>query len=114
MYMLFVTNRMAFLEHRNVLQLATLPENINPRTLSERKTEDTFVFGGILSEYHKLSNFFKYNNKHRGKTFNCVEQSFQWSKEMLFGDYKTASAVLSSTNPTQQKNLNKNVSGFDK
>ena len=82
-----------------VEDLATLPEYINPRTLSERKTENTLVFGGILSEYHELSNFFKCNIKHRGKTFNCVEQSFQWSKAMLLGT--TEQQALFSVPQTQ-------------
>ena len=38
--------------------LAALPNTINPRTVSEKKTDSALVFGGVLSDCHELSNFF--------------------------------------------------------
>ena len=38
--------------------LVALPNTINPRTVSEKKTDSALVFGGVLSDYHELSNFF--------------------------------------------------------
>ena len=43
----------------SVDDLQNLPAPINPRTLSEVRSGDVLIFGGILSEYHELSNFYK-------------------------------------------------------
>ena len=94
--------------------LAALPNPINPRTLSEKKTDSALVFGGVLSEYHELSNFFKCSVKYKGKTFNCVEQCYQWSKATFFNDYKTARAIIGTKDPSRQKFLSKHISGFVK
>ena len=42
-----------------------LPSNIHPRTLLEKKSKDLICFGGILSEYHDLSNFYKCDIKYQ-------------------------------------------------
>ena len=94
--------------------LGTLPEPIHPRTLSEKKTDSVFVFGGVLSQYHEFSNFYKCPIRYKGKIFNCVEQCYQWSKAMLFNDHRTARAITSTTDPARQKYLSKHISGFVK
>ena len=42
----------------DVDKLHTLPTEIHPRSISELRTGDVFLFGGLNSEYHELSNFY--------------------------------------------------------
>ena len=94
--------------------LAAFPNLINPKTLSEKKTDSALVFGGSLSDHHELSNFFKCSAKYKGKTFNCVEQCYQWSKATFFRDYKNTRAFIGTKDPSTQVFLSKHFSGFVK
>ena len=96
----------------DVDKLHTLPTEIHPRSISELRTDDVLLFGGLNSEYHELSNFYRCPIKYKNKTFNCVEQCYQYEKAMKFGDLKTASAILRSEDPADQKYLGKKISGF--
>lgn len=48
-----------------------------------------------------------------GKSFNCAEQYMMWRKASLFGDYDTAKAILGTTSAKKQKQLGRQVKGFD-
>ena len=93
--------------------LHSLPSNIHPRTLSEKRSKDLLCFGGILSEYHELSNFYKCNIKFQNVKFSSLEQCYQWCKATLFDDDRTAHMIMKSTSPSEMKQLGRNVSGFD-
>ena len=51
----------------DVDKLHTLPTEIHPRSIFELRTDDSLCFGGLNSEYHELSNFYrcpiKYNKQ---------------------------------------------------
>ena len=96
----------------SVDDLQNLPEPINPRTLSEVRSGDVLIFGGILSEYHELSNFYKCPITYKKKTFNCLEQGYQYAKAVLFNDIETADAILSASSPAKQKFLGSKVKGY--
>jgi ribA/ribD-fused uncharacterized protein len=48
-----------------------------------------------------------------GLTFNTAEQYMMYEKALLFEDYNTASKLLTTTNPRQQKELGRQVINFD-
>ncbi len=48
-----------------------------------------------------------------GVLFNCTEQYMMYQKAMLFGDRKTAEAILDAKTPHGQKILGRQVNGFD-
>ena len=89
----------------DVDKLHTLPTEIYPRSISELRTDDVLLFGGLNSEYRELSNFYRCPVKYKNKTFNCVEQCYQYEKAMKFGDLKTATAILRSEDPADQNTL---------
>ena len=97
----------------NVNNLHKLPTCIHPRTLSEKRSKGILCFGGILSEYHEFSNFFKCGLTYKNIKFNSVEQAYQYCKALLFGDDRTAYLILCAVCPTKIKLLGKGVSGFD-
>ena len=96
----------------SVDDLQNLPAPINPRTLSEVRSGDVLIFGGILSEYHELSNFYKCPITYKKNTFNCLEQGYQYTKAVLFNDKETAGAILSASSPAKQKFLGSKVKGY--
>ena len=68
--------------------LHALPKEINPRSLSEMKTNEVLVFGGINSDYHGLSNYCPCEFTFRKQKFNCAEQAYQHSKAISIVSYK--------------------------
>ena len=48
-----------------------------------------------------------------GIRFNCAEQYMMYEKAMYFGDLKRAQAILDSEDPSEQKQLGREVEGFD-
>ena len=81
--------------------LHSLPSNIHPRTLSEKRANDLLCFGGILSEYHELSNFYKCDIDYQNVQFSPLEQCYQWCKATLFDDDRTAHLIMTSTSPSE-------------
>ena len=65
-----------------------------------------------MSEYHELSNFYKCPITYKKKTFNCLEQGYQYAKAVLFDDIETADAILSASSPAKQKFLGSKVKGY--
>jgi len=45
--------------------------------------------------------------------FNCAEQWMMWKKACLFGDARSARAILATNNPKAQKAIGRGVAGFD-
>ncbi len=48
-----------------------------------------------------------------GVRYNCCEQYMMYKKAQLFADRKGAQAILAATDPAQQKQLGREVEGFD-
>ena len=93
--------------------LHNLPVSIHPRTLSEKRSRGVLCFGGILSEYHEFSNFYRCDIRYRNMRFTSVEQAYQYIKAVYFNDNRSAYLILRNRCPTQIKMLGRNVSGFD-
>ncbi len=49
-----------------------------------------------------------------GVQYNCAEQYMMYRKAVLFGDTETAGRILAARTPREQKELGRNVRGFDK
>ena len=97
----------------SVNNLHQLPVDINPRTLAEVKTDDVLIFGGINSDYYELSNYYGCDITYQNRKFNSIEQCYQHSKAVMFGDTRAATAILRATDPGEQKFLAKNIRGFN-
>jgi len=53
-----------------------------------------------------------YDEKH-GVNFNTAEQGMMYYKAILFGDNEIAAKILESKNPKEQKDLGRQVKGYD-
>ena len=89
-------------------KLHHLPDDIDPRTLAEVKTEKVLIFGGINSDYHDLSNYYGCDISYQNQKFNSIEQCYQHSKAMMFGDNREAASVLRASDPGDNENDNDN------
>lgn len=63
---------------------------------------------------HPFSQWHKCSFEIDGVTFNSAEQYMMYGKAMLFGDEITAKKILESKNVREQKQLGRQVVGFDK
>lgn len=66
-----------------------------------------FFHNGFLSQWHP-SKF-----KDGGLTFDNCEQYMMFSKAKLFGDERSASLIMSNSEPSFVKKVGRSVSGFD-
>lgn len=48
-----------------------------------------------------------------GQAFNCAEQYMMYGKALLFGDSETAAKILKAETPKEQKELGRQIKGFD-
>lgn len=73
------------------------------------KITDQYVFfwDGVYS------NWFPCTFNVDGKVFNCTEQYMMYMKAFTFGDYETAEQIMKSKSPKVQKELGRQVKGFD-
>lgn len=92
--------------------LHTLPSMLRPRALAERSDDNILVFGGVTSNHHPLSNFYKKSFVLDDVTFSCSEQAFQFQKAILFGDQSSADRILKETYPASMRYFGKHVKGY--
>lgn len=89
--------------------LHTLPKKINPATLSYKTNQESYVVGGIFSEYNKLSNWSKSDFTFKDHDYISIEQGWQHRKALLAGDQISAHKIMCSTKPKSAKELGRNV-----
>lgn len=70
--------------------------------------EYVFFYGGIYSQWFPCE--FVIFNQH----YNCAEQFMMAQKAIMFKDIDTLNKILVSQDPYEQKQLGKQVKGFDK
>ena len=67
----------------------------------------TFFWSGPFSNWAKTKFVYK------GVEFSSSEQAMMWEKANLFGDTETADKILNTSNPREQKQLGREVKGYD-
>jgi len=79
----------------------------------ERKKLEINKISSFRGKYFFLSNFFPCDISHRDKTFQNVEQCFQYEKAIIFHDEYTTNKILAAPNPTDAKKLGKTIKNFN-
>ena len=82
--------------------LDKLPDKLQPKHLSELKTDSVIFF---YDSY--LSNFFRVNFMINGINYLSVEQYYQYQKAKLVNNEEIASKILTSVYPKEQHQLGK-------
>ena len=93
--------------------LNELSGELNMRTFSERSNDKVVVFGGLYSNFHPLSNFYRSPIIFRNKKYQTLEQAYQHTKALLFKDDDTAASILAADSPSEAKKLSYNIKGFN-
>lgn len=82
-----------------------------------RKTAGTPIFFfkddeqpyGFLSQWYRR----RFTDPDSGLEFSCTEQWMMWNKAQLTGDETSAKATMATISPRKQKQLGRDVRGFD-
>ena len=98
----------------SVEDLHKLPHDLHPSNLSKKENDQWLIFGGILSQYNCLSNFYKSKLIHDDTEFDTIEAAYQYTKATRFHDKACANNVILAQSPSEAKSLGSNVKGFKK
>ncbi|KAH0159541.1 DUF1768-domain-containing protein, partial [Aureobasidium melanogenum] len=104
-------------------QQSTTPNPNKPNTeptkptLLTRTTINTPLFffkddeqpHGFLCQWYRC----RFTDPTSGLEFSCAEQYMMWNKAHLAGDEGFAKAIMATTSPRKQKQLGRDVQGFD-
>ncbi|THV72847.1 DUF1768-domain-containing protein [Aureobasidium pullulans] len=64
---------------------------------------------GFLCQWYRS----RFKDPDSGLEFNCAEQWMMWNKAQLAGDATSARTIMATTSPRKQKQLGRDVEGFD-
>ena len=92
--------------------LDELTDELSMKTFSERSNDKVVVVGGIYSNFHPLSNFYSSPITFRNQNYKTLEQGYQHTKAMVFGDVATAADIMVTNNPALAKKLSYNIKNF--
>ena len=90
--------------------LHMLPEHINPKTLSYRSNDTTYVTGGLYSQYNLLSNWSRTPFSYNGIRYDNIEQCWQHQKAVRCSEDKVAYDILCTPDPRDAKELGRSIS----
>jgi len=81
---------------------------------AEKPEQFTLFYDGVFSNWYIAP--FKDAEKldEKANVFNCVEQYMMYNKALVFCDFETASKIMQTSSPRRQKELGREVKGFDK
>ena len=93
--------------------MKNLPDDINPCYISQRSSENIVCFGGRLSRFNPLSNFYETPFTHDRIRFSSSEQALQHAKAVKFGDTSRTQLILNSSDCNEQERLGRHVTDFN-
>ena len=79
-----------------------LPNELNPRSISEKSNEHAIAFLGLHSPF---SNFHDSSFKHDGRSYSCAEQFIQPQKAEKYNDDAAKSKIMLACDPKEMKLL---------
>ncbi|CAD0106152.1 unnamed protein product [Aureobasidium uvarum] len=91
--------------------------NTQPTKADQRNTSGAPIFFfkddeepyGFLCQWYRC----RFTDPDSGLEFTCAEQWMMWNKAQLAGDEASANAIMATTSPRKQKQLGRDVEGFD-
>ena len=90
-----------------------LQGKLHHNNFNERSNKDTLVFGGVLSEYHELSNWAPAELYYNGVKHKSIEHAYMHTMGKTFKDEDTAADIMDSPDAQSAKMLSHKVNGFD-
>ena len=92
--------------------LDELDGELNMRHFNERSDGKSVVMGGIFSNFHPLSNYYKCSFTHGNRMYSSIEQAYQHLKSLHFQDTETAAKIMRTDDPAEAKRLSFEIRNF--
>ena len=95
--------------------LHLLPAPLNPRTVSQRSSDDVILFGGPNSKHHPFSNWFKTEDVlvYQQMNFSTSEQAFQYQKAKFAKDDYACENIYLAEEPSDAKHFSHKIRNLD-
>ncbi len=90
------------------MEIRASGDEIMKNAAEAKKEKFTFFWSGVFSQWAESP--FTVD----GVAFNTAEQYMMYKKALLFNDFKQAEKIMATPDPRTQKQLGREVSGFDK
>ena len=97
----------------DVSTIDRLQGKLHYNNFTERSIKDTLVFGGVLSEYHELSNWAPAELYYNGVKHKSIEHAYMHTMAKTFKDENTAASIMDAPDTQSVKMLSHKVKGFD-
>ena len=91
--------------------LHLLPAPLNPRTVSQRSSDDVILFGGPNSKHHPFSNWFKTDDDvvYQQMNFSSSEQAFLYQKAKFAKDDIACENIYLAEDPSDAKHYSHKI-----
>lgn len=96
-----------------VNNLQDLPDNIHPRHLCYKTDNTTYAFGGLYSEFCKLSNWGHSKFTYDDVKFSSSEQAYYYAMAKKAKDEDSATMILAMDNPRDVKSRGIEIKGLN-
>ena len=80
--------------------LDQLSGELSMETFCQRSNDKVLVVGGIFSNYHPLSNYYKSTFVFRNQKYSSIEHGYRHVKAVFFRDESAAAHILASDDPS--------------
>ena len=92
--------------------LDELDGELSMKKFNERSNDATIVIGGMYSDFHPLSNYYRSQFIFQNRKYTSIEQAYQHQKALLFDDQDTADQIIDTHDPSAAKRLSFKIKGF--
>ena len=91
--------------------LHLLPAPLNPRTVSQRSSDEVILFEGPNSKHHPFSNWFKTDDDvvYQQMNFSSSEQAFLYQKEKFAKDDIACENIYLAEDPSDAKHYSHKI-----
>ena len=92
--------------------LDELDGELSMKKFNERSIDATIVIGGMYSEFHPLSNYYRSQFIFQNRKYASIEQAYEHQKALLFDDQDTVDQIMDTRDPSAAKCLSFKTKGF--
>ena len=92
--------------------LDELDGELSMKKFNERSNDATIVIGGMYSDFHPLSNYYRSQFIFQNRKYASIEQAYQHQKALLFDDQNTAAEIMDTRDPSAAKRLSFKIKRF--
>lgn len=96
-----------------VSSLGRLQGVLHTSKFNEKSNDEVLVFGGVLSDYHRFSNWSPVQLTYKNVTFPTLEHAYMHTMATTFHDAEAAANILGAPDAQCAKQLSYSIQGFN-